>query len=87
MSKESNKNQYDEQLLSLGQGLKKLRKERGYSNYHKLAYDMDMIHSQYGAYENGKNLTMLTLLKILDFHKITLKDFVNGYVDSSPTAG
>jgi transcriptional regulator with XRE-family HTH domain len=81
MSKESKKNQYDDQLLSLGQGLKKLRKERGYSNYHKLAYDMDMIHSQYGAYENGKNLTMLTLLKILDFHKITLKDFVNGYVE------
>jgi len=40
-----------------------------------------MIHSQYGAYENGKNLTMLTLLKILDFHKISLKDFVNEYVE------
>jgi len=86
MSKTSIDSRYEEQLNALGEGLKKLRKERGYSNYHKLAYDMDMIHSQYGAYENGKNLTMLTLLKILDFHKISLKDFVSTYMDASPTA-
>jgi transcriptional regulator with XRE-family HTH domain len=81
MSKESIKEDHNEQLAALGKGLKKLRKERGYSNYHKLAYDMDMIHSQYGAYENGKNLTILTLLKILDFHKISFRDFINEYFD------
>jgi transcriptional regulator with XRE-family HTH domain len=83
MSNESIKNNYNEQLKALGDGLKKLRKERGYSNYHKLAYDMDMIHSQYGAYENGKNITMNTLLRILDFHNITLKEFVNQYLDAA----
>ena len=67
-------------LSAIGTGLKKLRKDRGYSNYHKLAYDMNMTHSQYGAYEVGKNMNILTLLKILDFHKITLKEFVNQYL-------
>lgn len=81
MIKKSVKKEYKEQLASLGEGLKNLRKDRGYSNYHNLAHDMNMIHSQYGAYENGKNLTILTLLKILDFHKISLIDFINRYFD------
>lgn len=67
-------------LNTIGAGLKKLRVERGYSNYHKLAYDMEMTHSQYGAYEAGKNMNILTLLRILDFHKISLKEFVNQYL-------
>lgn len=70
----------EKHLQMIGSGLKKLRQDRGYSNYHKLAYDMEMTHSQYGAYEAGKNMNILTLLRILDFHKITLKEFVNQYL-------
>lgn len=69
-------------LKKVGNGLKKLRKERGYSNYHKLAYDMDMPHSQYGRYESGKNINLLTLFRILNFHKISLSDFASNYIDS-----
>jgi len=82
-AKKSINKKQEEQLVALGKGLTKLRKDKGYSNYYKLAYDMDMIHSQYGAYENGKNLTILTLLKILDFHKISFVDFINEYFDHS----
>ena len=80
MQKEATKDEL-EALRKIGAGLRKLRKERGYSNYHKLAYDMDMTHSQYGGYEKGKNMNILTLLRILNFHKISLKDFVSDYTD------
>lgn len=68
-----------EVLRQIGVGLKQLRKERGYSNYHKLAYDMGMHHSQYGDYENGKNMNVLTLLRILRFHELSLKEFISQY--------
>ena len=69
-----------EQLIKIGKGLRKLRKERNYSNYHKLAYDMDMTHSQYGGYEKGKNMNVLTLIRILNFHEISIQDFLKDYV-------
>lgn len=80
MQKEATKGEL-ETLKKIGAGLRQLRKERGYSNYHKLAYDMDMTHSQYGGYEKGKNMNVLTLLRILNFHKISLKDFISEYTD------
>ena len=79
-SKKETSQELDE-LKRIGEGLKKLRKEKGYSNYHKLAYDMEMTHSQYGAYENGKNMNLLTLLRILHFHKISLTEFVNSHLE------
>lgn len=68
-------------LKSIGRGLKKLRTEKGFSNYYDLSHDIEMTPSQYGAYENGQNFTILTLLKILSFHEISLKEFLNKYVD------
>jgi transcriptional regulator with XRE-family HTH domain len=81
MAKKSDNAQFNKQLESIGDGLRKLRIDRGYSNYHKLAYDMEMTHSQYGAYENGKNITINTLLRILNFHQLSLKEFVCNYVN------
>lgn len=80
MQKKATKKELQE-LKAIGKGLRKLRKEKEYSNYHKLAYDMDMTHSQYGGYENGKNMNMLTLMRILSFHQISLSEFFNEYVD------
>lgn len=78
-SKTDTDNDFPE-LKAIGEGLKRLRKEKGYSNYHKLAYDMGMTHSQYGGYEMGKNMNLSSLLKILRFHNIDLKMFINEYV-------
>jgi len=80
MQKEASKDEL-EALRKIGAGLRKLRKEKGYSNYHKLAYDMDMTHSQYGGYEKGKNMNILTLMRILSYHQISLSKFFNEYVD------
>lgn len=64
-----------DQMKEIASSLKRLRIERGYSNYDNLAYDMGMSRSQYGAYENGQNLTLTTLMKILNHFNMTIFDF------------
>lgn len=76
MKKEENIEQYQQvQMTQISSALKRLRIEKGYSNYDHLAYDMGMSWSQYGAYENGQNITLLTLMKILNHFEMTLVDF------------
>ena len=76
MKKEKNLEEYQvDQMKAIALSLKRLRIERGYSNYDNLAYDMGMSRSQYGAYENGQNLTLTTLMKILNHFNMTIFDF------------
>lgn len=70
------------QMKELASSLKRLRIESGYSNYDILAYDMGMSRSQYGAYENGQNLTLATLMKILNHFNMTIFDFFD-YIKTS----
>lgn len=83
MKKEENIEEYQkEQMMQISSALKRLRIEKGYSNYDHLAYDIGMSRSQYGAYENGQNVTLLTLMKILNHFEMTLVDFFE-YVKNS----
>lgn len=75
MSKEDKIEEYQkEQLLIISQGLKQLRLTK-YPNYEHLAYDIGMSRSQYGTYENGQNITVATLMKILKQFDMTIFDF------------
>ena len=65
----------DPRLEKLGKKIKRLRIEKGYSNYEHFAYKVGISRSQYGKYETGHNLTFLTLLKIVDGLDMTLKEF------------
>ena len=56
--------------------LKELRKEAGYSSYETFATENDLDRKQYWRVENGLNITIRTLTKILGIHKKPL--FVNG---------
>ena len=63
-------------LQKTGNRLKELRKQKGYSNHEDFAYDLDMTRSQYWEYEKGKkNITILTLKKILDTLNVSILDF------------
>lgn len=63
-------------LLKVGERLKGLRKEKGYTNHEVFANDIDMTRSQYWEYEKGlKNITVLSLKKILDELGISLEEF------------
>lgn len=64
-----------EQLKQISKGLKQLRMEKGFTNYEYLAYEIGMSRSQYGAYENGKNMNLSTLIKILNYFDMSLLDF------------
>jgi len=64
-----------EQLDEIANALRSLRIENGYTNYDFLAYDLGISRSQYGAYENGQNMTLTTLMKIVNHYKMSLVDF------------
>lgn len=63
-----------EQIL-LGDRIKKLRIEKGYSNYEYFAYENNISRSQYGRYEQGEDMRFTTLVRIIKAHKMTLEEF------------
>lgn len=67
--------QEEVKLKRLGKRLRHYRKEKGYSNYEHLAFDLGISRSQYGKYENGGNIKFSTLCKILDHLDVSLKEF------------
>jgi len=76
MGKEENIERLQQaQLEKIGEGLRQLRIEKGHTNYEYLAYEMGMSRSQYGAYEKGKNMTLTTLMKVLNHFDMTVFDF------------
>ena len=62
-------------LKKLGARIKQLRVNAGYTNYETFSYEAGISRGQYGIYEQGKNITVVSLLKIIKFHKITFEEF------------
>jgi len=66
----------EEKLLrSMGKRIRELRIAAGYTSQEAFAYDAGIPRAQYGRYEAGTNITILSLNKILKFHKITPEEF------------
>ena len=65
----------DDRILKMAQKIKKLRIDNGYSSYEKFAWENDINRVQYWRMEKGANITLTSLLKVLDVHKISLRDF------------
>ncbi len=63
------------QLNNIGEKLRKLRIQKGYSNYENFAYDHGLNRANYGRYENGANLRISTLISILECHHMNLEEF------------
>ena len=60
---------------NIGEKLKKLRKDAGFTSYEQFAWEYGLGRVQYGRLEKGTNMTIKSLLKILSVHKITFKEF------------
>lgn len=71
----SKKTESDKWILVISERLKELRKEKGYTSYETFATDYDLDRKQYWRVENGANITIRTLIKILAIHKLDLKKF------------
>lgn len=63
------------QLQHLGEKIRKLRKDAGYTNADFFAYDNTISRSQYSRYERGEDMRFSSLLKLLEIHKVSIKDF------------
>jgi len=65
----------EEQLTKLGNRLRELRIERGFSNYEQFAFEHNLPRAQYGRYEQGQDLRFSSLLKVLKALDISLEEF------------
>jgi transcriptional regulator with XRE-family HTH domain len=74
--------QLDQQLLEkLAARLRTFRKEKGFSNYEKLAYEHNLSRSQIGKYEKGHNMTILSLVTLLRALDVPLREFFSDGFD------
>ena len=73
----------DQEVLGkIGERLKELRVENGWSSHENFAFDNEMSRAHYWKIERGKtNVTIKTLMKILNVHKVSIVDFFAGLED------
>lgn len=64
----------ENKLSQIASRLKELRKQK-YKSHETFAFEHEINRVQYWRVEKGENITLKTLLKILEIHKISLKDF------------
>lgn len=68
----------DPEYFAIASRLKELRKDKGYSNYEHIAFELGMSRSAYWRLETGVNFELKTLIKICKLLNITLEDFFKG---------
>jgi transcriptional regulator with XRE-family HTH domain len=63
-------------LITIGNRLTDLRKQKGYGSHEAFAFDYDLPRVQYWRLEKGKsNFTLRTLTKVLEIHNVSLDEF------------
>ncbi len=68
----------EKRLIKIGEKLRHLRKAAGYKSYENFAFDNELNRVQYGRMEKGSNITIASLLRVLDIHKISPEEFFEG---------
>lgn len=68
----------EKRLAKVGEKLRTLRKDAGYKSYENFAFDNELNRVQYGRMEKGANITLASLLRVLDVHKMTFEEFFQG---------
>lgn len=71
------KNIDDKRLVQIGEHIRLLRKTRTNLSAENFAYEKGFDRVQYSRIEKGTNITMKTLLKVVDSYNMTLKEFFN----------
>ena len=73
----------DKNLLKIGKYIQYLRKTRTGLSAEKFANKKDFDRVQYSRIENGANITMKTLLKVIASHHMTLEDFLFDFIQKN----
>ena len=69
----------DFRIIKMAEKIKELRIAKGYSSHETFAWDNDVNRVQYWRIEKGANITVKTLLTLLDIHNISLADFFKDF--------
>ncbi|MFD2601759.1 helix-turn-helix domain-containing protein [Flavobacterium suzhouense] len=69
---------FDDKLIIIAEKIKTLRKEKGFTSHETFAFEHELNRVQYWRVEAGKNITLRTLLRILEIHDLTLDEFFRG---------
>lgn len=62
----------------IGNRIKQLRKDAGYSAAEKFAYEHEISRAQYAGWEKGQDMKISSILRITKAHRISLDDFFSG---------
>jgi transcriptional regulator with XRE-family HTH domain len=65
----------EEIVSKLAERIKALRKEKGFSNYEKFANEFNLSRSQVGKYERGQNMTIYSIVSLLDTLDVPVSEF------------
>ncbi len=64
----------------IGQKLRKLRKEKGFTSHESFALEYHLPRVSYFKHESGAaNMTLNALLELLSIHQISLEEFFAGF--------
>lgn len=58
--------------------LKEIRQEAGYTAAEHFAYENDIARAQYAKYEQGTDMKISSLLKVLAAHNMSIQEFFAG---------
>lgn len=83
MKDSDSKSDYPEFQL-IAARLKELRKEKGYTNYEHIAFELGMSRSAYWRLETGVNFELKTLIKVCRLLNVSLTEFFSE-MDTSHT--
>lgn len=61
----------------IGGKFKKLRIAAGYTSYETFAVEFELSRRYYWGVENGQNITIDYLVKLLNIHQVDISDFFN----------
>ncbi|MFY0696706.1 MAG: helix-turn-helix transcriptional regulator [Balneola sp.] len=73
-------NKYQKELSLISKRIKELRLSAGYTSYETFSIEKGIPPRQYWRMESSKShdFRMSSLLQILEFHNLTLKEFFDG---------
>jgi hypothetical protein len=76
------KKELDPRMKDIGDKIKRLRIEAGYTNYEHFAWDHNIGRMQVWRMETGSNFNFSSFFKILDAHGISPADFFAEFTEA-----
>lgn len=65
----------ESKIKAISNKLKELRISKGYTSYETFAFEYELNRVQYWRIESGQNITLKTLIKVLQIHEKSLEEF------------